>query len=44
MIAGALQAKNNLTINKIDPKIINTEINILRKIGVEIIKKKNQSL
>jgi len=40
MIAGALQAKNNLTINKIDPKIINTEINILRKIGVEIIKKK----
>ncbi len=40
MIAGALIAKNSLTINKINPKIINSEINILRKVGVQIIKKK----
>tara|TARA_Y100001958_G_C21186071_1_gene515124 strand:+ start:85 stop:1344 length:1260 start_codon:yes stop_codon:yes gene_type:complete len=41
MIAGALIAKNSLSINKINPKIINSEINILRKVGVKIIRKKN---
>jgi UDP-N-acetylglucosamine 1-carboxyvinyltransferase len=40
MIAGALQAKNNITISKIDPKIIKSEIDILRKIGVKIKQKK----
>ena len=40
MIAGALQAKNNITISKIDPKIIKSEIDILRKIGVTIKQKK----
>ena len=40
MIAGALLVKKNLTINKIDPKIIKNEIDILKKIGVRIIKKK----
>ena len=40
MIASALQVKNNITINKIDPKIIKTEINILKKIGVKIKQKK----
>ena len=41
MIAGALLSKKNLTIDKIKPKIVNNEIEILRKIGVKIIKKKN---
>ena len=41
MIAGALIAKNSLKINKINPKIINSEINILRKVGVQIVKKKS---
>ena len=41
MIAGALLSKKNLTIDKIKPKIVNSEIEILRKIGVKIIKKKN---
>ena len=41
MIAGALLAKKNLTIDKIDPKIIKSEINILKKIGVQISKKKS---
>ena len=40
MIAGALLAKEDLIINKIDTKIIKYEINILKKIGVRIIKKK----
>jgi UDP-N-acetylglucosamine 1-carboxyvinyltransferase len=40
MIAGALLAKKNLTIDKIDPNIINSEIKILKKIGVKIKKKK----
>jgi len=40
MIASALQVKNNITINKIDPKIIKSEINILKKIGVKIKQKK----
>ena len=38
-IAGALLAKRNLTIDKIDPKIVKSEINLLKKIGVKIIKK-----
>ena len=41
MIAGALLVKNKLIIDKIDPKIVKSEINILRKIGVKIIQKKN---
>ena len=41
MIAGALLAKKNLTIDKIDPKIIKSELNILKKIGVQISKKKS---
>ena len=40
MIAGALQAKNKLIIDKIDPKIVKSEISILKKIGVKIIKRK----
>ena len=40
MIASALQVKNNITINKIDPKIIKSEIDILKKIGVKIKQKK----
>ena len=35
MIAGALLAKKNLIIDKIDPKIVKSEIDILRKIGVQ---------
>ena len=41
MIASALMAKKYLIINKIDPKIVKSEINILKKIGVKIIKKKS---
>jgi len=41
MIASALLAKKNLTINKIEPKIIKNELNILKKIGVQI--KQNRS-
>ena len=40
MIAGALLAKKDLLIDKIDTKIIKSEINILKKIGVKIIQKK----
>ncbi len=40
MIAGALLAKKNLIIDKIDTKIIKSEINILKKIGVKITQKK----
>ena len=40
MIAGALLAKKNLIIDKIDPKIIKSEIDVLRKIGTKIIQKK----
>ena len=35
MIAGALLAKKDLIIDKIDTKIIKSEINILKKIGVK---------
>ena len=41
MIASSLLAKNNFMIDKIDPAIIRSEINVLRKIGVKIIQKKN---
>ena len=41
MIASALASKKNLTINKIDPKIIKSEIDVLKKIGVQITKKKS---
>ena len=40
IIAAAL-TKGNLKIKNIDPKIISTEINLLQKMGVNIIKKKN---
>ena len=41
LISGALLAKKNLLIDKIDPKIIKSELEVLKKIGVKIIKKKN---
>ena len=41
MISGALLAKKNLIIDKIDPKIIRSEMDVLKKIGIKIIKKKN---
>ena len=41
MIAGALLANKNLTIDKINPKIIKSELNVLKMIGVKIKKKKN---
>ena len=40
MIAGALLAKKELIIDKINPKIIKSEINILKKIGVQNNQKK----
>jgi UDP-N-acetylglucosamine 1-carboxyvinyltransferase len=43
LIAAAL-SEGNLRIVGIDPKIINTEIDILKKIGAKIIKKKNEIL
>ncbi len=39
MIAGALVVKKKLVIDKIDTKIIKNEINVLKKIGVNIKKK-----
>ena len=41
MIAAALMAKKDIRIYKIDPKIVKSEINILKRIGVHIRKKKN---
>ncbi len=41
MIAGALLAKNRLIIDKIDPGVVKSEINVLKKIGVKITKKKS---
>ena len=35
MIASALLAKKNLVIDKINPKIIKSEIDVLKKIGVK---------
>ena len=43
MIASALLAKKNLIIDKIDPKIIKNEIDVLKKIGVKIITKKKKN-
>ena len=40
LIASAL-TEGNLKITGIDPKIISTEINILKKVGAKIIQKKN---
>ena len=41
MMASALLAKNDLVIDKIEPKIIKSELNILKKIGVQIKQKKD---
>ena len=41
MIASALQAKNSITIDKVDPKIVKSEIDVLRSIGVKIKIKKS---
>ena len=43
LIAAALN-EGNLKIEGMDPKIISTEINILKKIGAKIIQKKNEIL
>ncbi len=40
MIAGALLAKKKLIIDRINPKIIKTEIEVLKKIGIKITQKK----
>ena len=40
MIASGLLAKKNVTIDKINPKIIKSELDILKKIGVQIKQKK----
>ena len=41
IIASTLLAKKNLKIDKIDPKVIKSEINVLKKNGDKIIQKKN---
>tara|TARA_X000000950_G_scaffold212201_1_gene255291 strand:- start:1253 stop:2359 length:1107 start_codon:yes stop_codon:yes gene_type:complete len=41
MIASALLAKKNIIIDKIDTKIVQNEINVLKTIGVKIVKKKS---
>ena len=41
MIASTLLAKKYITINNIDPKIIKSEIDVLKKIGVKILQRKN---
>ena len=41
MIASALLAKNEIEIDKINPKIIKSEIDVLRRIGIQIKKKKS---
>ena len=43
LIAAAL-SEGNLRITGIDPKIISTEINVLKKVGAKIIQKKNEIL
>ncbi len=40
MIASALVAKNKIIINKINPKIVKSEIEVLKKIGIQIFQKK----
>ncbi len=41
LIAGAIN-QNNLKIKAIEPNILKTEINILKKVGAKVIKKKNE--
>ena len=41
MIASALLAKKKMIIDKINPNVVKSEINILKKIGVRITKKKS---
>jgi UDP-N-acetylglucosamine 1-carboxyvinyltransferase len=41
IIASALQAKKHMTIDKINPNLIKSEIKVLREIGVQIIKKRS---
>ncbi len=41
MIASALLAKKNFIIDKIEPKIVKSEISVLKKIGIQIISKKH---
>ena len=41
IVAGTLLTKKSLVIDKIDPKIIKSEIAVLKKIGVKIVKNKN---
>ena len=41
MIASALLAKKKMIIDKIDPNVVKNEIDILKKIGVRITKKKS---
>ena len=41
MIACALLVKKNIIIDKIDPKIVKNEINVLKTIGVKIVIKKS---
>ena len=43
-LIAAVLTEGNLKIVGIDPKIISTEINILKKIGAKIIQKKNEIL
>ena len=40
MIASALMAKKYIKLDKIDPRMIKSEIDILKRIGIKIIKKK----
>ena len=40
MIACALLVKKNIMIDKINPKIVENEINVLKTLGVKIVKKK----
>ena len=44
MLIAAATNQNNFKITGIDPEIISTEINILKKIGAKIIQKKNEIL
>ncbi len=41
MIAGALLVKKNLLIDQIDPKLVKNEISVLKKIGINIIRKQS---
>ena len=41
MIAGALLVKKNLLIDQIDPKLVKNEMSVLKKIGINIIRKQS---